>query len=79
MKTVDLKSNVSMIEVMRRVKESGSNVIKMVHHRKVKAPKPKWNEFMTRDEYLRELKKDIPDFWSLVYTGNDPDLHGLTA
>lgn len=79
MKTVDLKPNVSMIEVMRRVRNSGTQLIKAVHHRKIKAPKLKWDEFMTREEILRETKKDIPDFWSIVYIGNDPDLHGLTA
>lgn len=76
MKTVALKPNASMIEVMRRFRSVGSNtkIIKAKYTKAIPTPK----EMVDEDGFILENKnKGRPAFWSLLFIGDTPDLYGL--
>lgn len=76
MKTVRLKNNVSMIEVMRRFHNSEAIVIKAMYYKGQRPKKVEEDDF--DDDGRKKIRKifDNP-YWSIQYIGTQPNLSGL--
>ena len=76
MNIVKLKTNVNMIEVMRRFHNSEATVIKATYYR---GQRPKKIEGEGYDEDGRRNVVKVFDnpYWSILYNGKLPNLTGL--
>ena len=83
MKSVKLKSNVNMIEVARRFHASNATVLRATYTKGQRFRKIKFDEDMDKatrkEEEDKKRRKLIQPHWNIFYTGDAPNLVGLTT
>jgi hypothetical protein len=78
MQTVKLKTNTSMIEVNRRFRNSKATILKAQFTPAV-GDKKTLAQRVTDDDYVKPQVPYRPEYWSILFLGEPPDLYGLTA